>query len=91
VEETIRVDKQGRLVLPSRIRKSLGLKEGATVSIRLDGSKLVLEPVFEDLRKTVDEWKDMALKLKAEAFTEEAEESWKWMSREYARSKLGLS
>ena len=90
MEETIRVDRQGRLVLPSRIRESLGLKEGATLLIRLDGSRVILEPAFEDLTKRVDEWKNTALRPSGEAFTEEVEESWKWMSREYARRKLGL-
>lgn len=46
------------------------------MSIRLDSSRTVLEPVVEDLGKRVGEWRDMALELKAEAFTEEAKESW---------------
>ena len=60
------------------------------ILIRLDGSKVILMPAFEDLTKRVDEWKNTALRPGGEAFTEEVEESWKWMSREYARRKLGL-
>jgi len=90
VEETVKVDRQGRLILPSRVRRSLGLRDGGTVSVRLDGSRVVLEPAFQDLERKVEEWKQTVLRLKTEAFTEPAEESWKWMSREYARSKLGL-
>ena len=90
MEEIVRVDRQGRLVLPSHIRKSLGLKDGGSIFIRVDGSRAVLEPVFQDLSKSVDEWKEATLKLKSKAFAEKIEESWKWMSREYARRKLGL-
>jgi len=91
MEDAVTVDKQGRLVLPSHIREVLGLKEGGHVSIRLDGSRVILEPVSKDLKEKVQEWGSLALSLKAEAFTEEFKESWKWMSREYARRKLGLS
>jgi len=90
MEETVRVDKQGRLVIPPRIREFLGLKDGGSILIRVDGSRVVLEPAFHDLGESVDEWKEATLKLKSEAFTEKTEESWKWMSREYARRKLGL-
>lgn len=85
------VDKQGRLVLPSFIREALGLKEGGRVKIRLDGHRVILEPEPVNFRERVEEWASSALALKAEAFTEEYEGSWKWMSREYARKKLGLS
>ena len=91
MENAITIDKQGRLVLPSHIREVLGLKEGGNVSIRLDGSRVILEPVSKDLEGKVQEWEDLALSLRVEAFAEEFRESWKWMSREYARRKLGLS
>ncbi|MGB9660300.1 MAG: AbrB/MazE/SpoVT family DNA-binding domain-containing protein [Nitrososphaerales archaeon] len=91
VEDSVTIDKQGRLVLPSHIREVLGLKEGGQVSIRLDGSRVILEPISKDIKEKVQEWANIALSLKVEAFTEEYNESWKWMSREYARKKLGLS
>ncbi|MGB9622894.1 MAG: AbrB/MazE/SpoVT family DNA-binding domain-containing protein [Candidatus Bathyarchaeia archaeon] len=91
MEDSVTIDKQGRLVLPSHIREVLGLKEGGQVSIRLDGSRVILEPISKDIKEKVQEWANIALSLKVEAFTEEYNESWKWMSREYARKKLGLS
>ncbi len=91
VEDSVTIDKQGRLVLPSHIREVLGLKEGGQLSIRLDGSRVILEPISKDIKEKVQEWANIALSLKVEAFTEEYNESWKWMSREYARKKLGLS
>jgi len=91
VGDSVVVDRQGRLVLPSKIREALGLKEGGHVSIRLDGSRIILEPMSKEVEEKVQEWVSFALNLKAEASTEEHGESWKWMSREYARRKLGLS
>jgi AbrB family looped-hinge helix DNA binding protein len=91
VERTIRVDKQGRLVLPSNVRKQLGLRRnGGTVSVRLDGARIVLEPVYEDLERRVAEWRKSVLALHAKPFTEQIEESWKWISVDYARRKLGV-
>ena len=91
VENSITLDKQGRLVLPSHIREALGLKNGGHITLRLDGSRIILEPASKDLKEKVQEWMTLALNLKAEAFTEKSKESWKWMSREYAEKKLGLS
>ena len=89
--DAVTIDKQGRLVVPSHIREALGLKEGGHVTIRLDGPRIILEPVSRDIEKKVQEWANLAISLNTEAFTEEAEESWKWMSHEYAKKKLGLS
>ncbi|MEM2920802.1 MAG: AbrB/MazE/SpoVT family DNA-binding domain-containing protein [Candidatus Bathyarchaeia archaeon] len=91
MEDSIIIDKQGRLVLPSRIREALGLKEGGQLTVRLDGSRVILEPASKDLVKKVQDWANLAATNKSEAFAEEYGESWKWMSHEYARRKLGLS
>ena len=88
--EQIRIDKQGRLVLPASIREHLGLKNGGNVSVRLDGFRVVIEPVFENLEESVKTWRETTLMLHAKPFTEDVPESWKWMSREYARRKLGI-
>lgn len=91
VENSITIDKQGRLVLPSHVREALGLKEGGHVTMRFDGSRVILEPASKDVKQNVREWADLARSLRAEALSEEYDESWKWMSLEYARRKLGLS
>jgi len=90
VMEEINIDKRGRLVLPASIRKHIGLKEGGRVSVRLDGFRVVIEPIFEDLEESVKRWREMTLGFHAKPFTEDIQENWKWMSREYARRKLGI-
>ena len=71
MEHTLRVDKQGRLILPYTLRERLGLKAGGgTLAVRLDGFRIIIEPISEDLEKTVREWRDMVAGLHPEAFTE---------------------
>lgn len=87
----LKVDKQGRLILPSGLRERLGLRAtGGIVAVRLDGSRMIVEPISEDLEKTVMEWRNVVTGLRAEPFTESTDSGWKWMSLEYARRKLGL-
>jgi AbrB family looped-hinge helix DNA binding protein len=91
MDETITIDRQGRMVVPSHLREALGIKDGGYVSIRLDGPRLILEPASKDVKEQVKKWTKLARETKVEACAEETEESWRWMSREYARRKLGLS
>jgi bifunctional DNA-binding transcriptional regulator/antitoxin component of YhaV-PrlF toxin-antitoxin module len=87
----ITIDRQGRLVMPSHLLEALGVKDGGQISIRLDGPRLILEPAPKYTKERVDEWAKLARDTYAEANTEETGESWKWMSREYVRRKLGLA
>jgi AbrB family looped-hinge helix DNA binding protein len=47
----VRLGPEGRLVVPSELRKELGLPEGAELAIRSDGRRLILEPRGESLRR----------------------------------------
>lgn len=40
---TLRLGKQGRLVIPADIREALGLSPGDEVHVRLDGPRIVME------------------------------------------------
>jgi len=90
VEYIVNVDKQGRIVIPAPLRRALGLVNGGKVVLRLSGSRVIMEVINEDLEKRVSDWVNTVLSLSVEPFTEEVEESWKWLSREYVEKKLGL-
>jgi AbrB family looped-hinge helix DNA binding protein len=43
------VSTKGQFVIPSEMRASLGIKPGTRISVTQDGSRIVLEPVSEEL------------------------------------------
>jgi len=96
MEEIANVDKQGRVVLPSKIREALGIKDGGEVMIRFNGERVIIEPASVDSSRRAREWGRQARALKTEAFSADAGEACgegrqeKWAGREYARKKLGL-
>ena len=89
--ETIKIDKQGRLVIPASIRKALGISGEVEAIIRIDGNRIIIEPASTDLERAINEWIEKALSINLQPYTEDTEESWKWMNHEYAKRKLGIS
>lgn len=54
VERLVTVGPQGRIVIPAAIRRALDLEEGATLAVRVDGRRLILETraeILDRLRK----------------------------------------
>jgi AbrB family looped-hinge helix DNA binding protein len=49
VRQITSVSTKGQFVIPAEMRKSLGIKPGTRIAVALDGSRIVLEPVSEDL------------------------------------------
>jgi AbrB family looped-hinge helix DNA binding protein len=90
MEEEATVEGQGRLVIPAKVRRTLGLSKGGRVSVRLDGSRVLIEPRATSVVERVSEWKSQVSRARNRAtFDETAGES-KWMGEEYVRRKLGL-
>ena len=87
----VRIDKQGRIVIPSEVRKQFGLHPGSKTRLTFSENKLILTLEDADLKKQVDTWYSQMLENQAQAFTatEEFPES-KWMSEEYGKRKAGL-
>jgi len=53
LEEKLKVERQGRLVLPSQLRERLGLGgKGCAVSVRLDGSNERCRLISRSVSKT---------------------------------------
>ena len=50
-EKLVSLGPQGRLVVPARFRRELGLEEGSTLAVSSDGRRLILEPRAEVLRR----------------------------------------
>jgi AbrB family looped-hinge helix DNA binding protein len=50
-ENVVNVGPQGRIVIPARIRRELGLGEGSSLAVRTEGGRLILEPRKEVLRR----------------------------------------
>lgn len=90
VEYKVSIDKQGRMVIPAPIREALGLVGGGEAVVRLSGNRIIVEVIDSELESRVEEWARRTLSVDVDAFVEELEGSWKWMSREYAERKLGL-
>lgn len=55
----------------------------------VDG-ELIIDLSSEALKERVERWGRLASSMEITLFTEEGEEGWKWMSREYVGRKLGL-
>lgn len=52
--ETIRVGKKFTIVLPKDIRTKLNIREGDLLNIRVEGSKIILEPKRSDPFKVLE-------------------------------------
>ena len=45
MEEVVRVDSRGRIVIPKHVRETLGIEEGSLLRLRVSGRTIVLEPI----------------------------------------------
>lgn len=43
------VSTKGQFVIPAEMRESLGIKPGMRIAVTQDGSRIILEPVSEEL------------------------------------------
>jgi AbrB family looped-hinge helix DNA binding protein len=43
----VRLSSKGQIVIPAEVRSQLGLKKGSILTVRLEGKKIVIEPVEE--------------------------------------------
>lgn len=52
---TLNVGRKGEIVIPKKIRESLGIIEGGTVKAELKGKTLEINPPNEDIIKEMEE------------------------------------
>ncbi|MEM2144644.1 MAG: AbrB/MazE/SpoVT family DNA-binding domain-containing protein [Candidatus Jordarchaeaceae archaeon] len=54
-EDVVVVGKKHVVVIPVKIRKKVGLKEGDLIKMRVEGNRIILEPLSPDPFKTLAE------------------------------------
>ncbi len=80
-EYTVRIGREGRIVIPSELRKKLGLKKGDTVKIKVERNKIFLQFVsLNELEEKI--WKKFE-KVKGSLAEELLEERRKEAEKEY--------
>ncbi len=86
-----KIDKMGRTVIPSEIRKMLNIKEGDYVEWRIEGNKIIIKKKNETDKEAITRWFETLRKKAPKCFVKENDkEESKWVSKEWALAKLGL-
>ena len=89
VEAFVKVDKQGRMVLPKDVRKALGIEDEAEMVCRVVGNKVILERFsIESIRRAFAELEEIIPSLEVDTVEVEGED--KYVDSEYALRKIGL-
>ncbi|MFQ5887097.1 MAG: hypothetical protein ACE5HY_00190 [Candidatus Hydrothermarchaeales archaeon] len=84
----LKVDRQGRVVLPIEIRRNLGVARGGSIVLKKKNKRVFID-VGGDLEESVKRWKERVKRLDVEAKTFEPGEA-KWLSEDWVRKKLGI-
>ncbi|MHA1144804.1 MAG: AbrB/MazE/SpoVT family DNA-binding domain-containing protein [Candidatus Helarchaeota archaeon] len=89
---TVKVDKQGRILVPAEIRRKMGLNSDSEVQLKIIGNELVIRKISSDLRADVERWKQDLLKFPVhiDVVPEGKETDDKWIGKNYAERKLGI-
>lgn len=86
---TVKVDKQGRVVLPKDVRRALKIDGGEELVCRVVGDKVILERFsIDSIYDAFEELEEIAPTLEFD--TVEAKGDDKYVDREYALRKIGL-
>ena len=78
-QEEVRVGEQGRVVIPSSVRRELGIEPGTVLTVRREGSRLIFEPrsaVRDRLRAQFSRPAD-GVSLAEELIAERRKEAWR--------------
>ena len=89
MERIVKVDKQGRMILPKDIRRPLGIEGETEMVCRVVGNKIILEKFsVEAVHKAFAELEEIAPSLELDTVKVEGED--KYVDREYALRKIGI-
>ncbi|RLE92180.1 MAG: hypothetical protein DRN04_10965 [Thermoprotei archaeon] len=76
----------GRVVLPAKLRKAAGIKEGKAIAIAYLGKIVIQQPRVDE--KEIEEWYNKMKQIVLEV--KKVGKEVKWMEEEYVWRKLGL-
>lgn len=86
---TLKVDKQGRTVLPKEVRQALGIKGNSNMVCRVIGSRIILERFSLDrAHEAFTRLEETAPSLDLDRVEVKGED--KYIDREYALRKIGF-
>ena len=89
VEMIVKVDKQGRIVLPKDVRRAIGMEGEMEMVCRVVGDRIILERFsMEDIHKAFSELEEIAPSLELDTVKVEGED--KYVDKEYALRKIGI-
>ncbi|MEM2926643.1 MAG: AbrB/MazE/SpoVT family DNA-binding domain-containing protein [Candidatus Bathyarchaeia archaeon] len=89
METTIKIDRQGRTILPKDVRIALGIEGETEMVCRVVGSRVILEKFSMDsAKKAFEELEEIAPSLELD--TVKVEGGDKYIDREYALRKIGV-
>ena len=89
VEAFIKIDKQGRVVLPKDIRRAIGIDGEAEMVCRVVGNKVILERFsIESIQRAFADLEEIAPSLELDTVKVEGED--KYVDSEYALRKIGI-
>ena len=88
MEYVLKVDRQGRVILPVELRRVLGVKNGGSIIIRKRNNRIYID-VGRELEGEVKRWKEKIKGIKIEVEQMGRTES-RWVSEDWSRRKLGI-
>ena len=89
MESILKIDNQGRTVLPKEIRQALGIDGNTEIVCRVIGNRIILEKFsLDSIHKAFAELEELAPSLDLDTVEIEGED--KYIDREYALRKIGL-
>ena len=74
MDEVVSIGENFTIIVPEQVRERLRLKKGQKVRIRVEGHRIILEPIIEDPFKVLE-------KVIREPYKEEVDEekAYKWL------------
>lgn len=86
----VKIDKFGRILIPKKIRSSLGIKEETELEIEVKDEKIMIRLKDYSLEKKVEELMSYLKNNAPKPFVCDEEAGEKWYSAEFSMRKIGL-